>query len=70
MRLTLNEHFVLYGILLLPGYNKYPNQKLYWAPDNDVSKIEQNSIRLRRSEKIYKSFHIYDNYTYYTNTIR
>lgn len=59
--LTMEELHVFLGVLLLSGYGKYPNKRLYWTNSDDVPKIVQQSIRLKRFEKILKLFHLNDN---------
>lgn len=50
-----------FGGLLLSGYGKYTNKRMYWAKEDDVPKILANSIRLNRFELILRSLHLNDN---------
>ncbi|KAJ8913981.1 hypothetical protein NQ315_008973 [Exocentrus adspersus] len=56
-----NELYVTFGALLLSGYGKYPNKRMYWSSNNDVPKILSESIRLHKFEAILKHFHLNDN---------
>lgn len=57
----VDELYTFLGGLLLSGYGKYPNKRMYWSNQDDVPKILQNSIRLNRFESILRSFHLNDN---------
>lgn len=61
MNLKLEELYVVFGALLLSGYAKYPNKRMYWSPDNDVPKILADSMRLNRFEQIIRNLHVNDN---------
>ncbi|KAF2882596.1 hypothetical protein ILUMI_23564 [Ignelater luminosus] len=62
INLTLNELNVFFGGLLLSGYAKYPNKRMYWSNQNDVLTILSDSMRLHRFETIIKNFHLNDNH--------
>lgn len=61
LNLTIAELHVFLGILLLSGYGKYPNRRIYWSSEEDVPKIVQNSMRLKRFEMILRFIHFNDN---------
>lgn len=61
LTLTFEEINVFFGALLLSGYAKYPNKRLYWSSNEDVPKILQNSIRCNRFEQILRNIHLNDN---------
>lgn len=61
LNLTIEELHVFFGILLLSGYGKYPNRRCYWLGEDDVPKLVQDSMRLKRFEKILKYIHFNDN---------
>lgn len=61
--LSTDELHVFLGILLLSGYGKYPNRRIYWSSEDDVPKIVQDSMRLKRFENILKHIHFSDNAT-------
>lgn len=61
LNLKLEELYVVFGALLLSGYAKYPNKRMYWSPDNDVPKILADSMRLNRFEQIIRNLHVNDN---------
>lgn len=58
LNLTIEELHVFLGILLLSGYEKYPNKR---SAADDVPKLVQNSMRLKRFERILKFLHFNDN---------
>lgn len=61
LNMTRSELLVVFGGLLLSGYGKYPNKRLYWSNENDVPKILSESIRLNRFESILRHLHLNDN---------
>nr|XP_023024004.1 piggyBac transposable element-derived protein 2-like [Leptinotarsa decemlineata] len=61
LNLTMDELYVFLGILLLSEYGKYPNKRLYWSSEDDVPKMVQNSMRLKRFDKILRFIHFNDN---------
>lgn len=61
LQMTRNELLVIFGGLLLSGYGKYPNKRLYWSNETDVPKILSDSIRLNRFETILRHLHLNDN---------
>ena len=52
LNLTKEELYVLLGAMLLSGYSKCPNKRMYWSSYDDVPKMLYNSIRLNRFETI------------------
>lgn len=62
LNMTLDELQVFFGTLLLSGYAKYPNKRMYWSGQKDVPKILQDSIRLNRFEQILRHIHLNDNH--------
>lgn len=61
LNMSRSELLVVFGGLLLSGYGKYPNKRMYWSNENDVPKILSESMRLNRFELILRHFHINDN---------
>lgn len=61
MNLRLEELYVFFGALLLSGYAKYPNKRMYWSSESDVPKILADSMRLNRFEQIVRNLHLNDN---------
>lgn len=61
LKLTKNELLVVFGGLLLSGYGKYPNKRMYWSNENDVPSILSESMRLNRFETILRHIHLNDN---------
>lgn len=61
LKIKFDEINVVIGALLLSGYAKYPNKRLYWSSNEDVPNILQNSIRLNRFEQILRNVHLNDN---------
>lgn len=61
INMTMNEMYVFIGGLLLSGYAKYPQKRMFWSSSPDVPNILQNSIRLNRFEQILRNFHLNDN---------
>ncbi|KAG5861866.1 hypothetical protein JTB14_026684 [Gonioctena quinquepunctata] len=57
----MDEMEVFIDGLLLSGYAKYPNKRMYWSRQKDVPKILQNNMRLNRCEQILRHFHLNDN---------
>lgn len=55
------EILVFFGGLLLSGYTKCPNKRLYWSTEDDVPKILSDSIRCNRFEDILRNFQLIDN---------
>ncbi|KAG5882387.1 hypothetical protein JTB14_016669 [Gonioctena quinquepunctata] len=64
LNLTRNQLLVVIGGLLLSGYGKYPNKRMYWSNENDVPKILSESIRLNRFETILRHVHLNDYRSY------
>lgn len=46
LNITREEFYVVLGAMLLSGYTKCPNKRMYWSSTEDVPKIIYNSIRL------------------------
>lgn len=65
LNITMDELYVFLGGLLLSGYAKYPNKRMYWSGETDVPTILQNSIRLNRYEQILRNIHLNDNNNIY-----
>lgn len=61
LSMTRSELLVVLGGLLLSGYGKYPNKRMYWSNDNDVPKVLSESMRLNRFEMILRHIHLNDN---------
>lgn len=61
LNMTYEELNVFIGGLLLSGYAKYPQKRMFWSSSPDVPVILQNSIRLNRFESILRNFHLNDN---------
>lgn len=53
---------VFFGILILSGYNKLPNRRLYWSADEDVqNRLVMDSMRRDTFDQIMKCLHFADN---------
>lgn len=61
LNLTRDELLVVMGGMLLSGYAKYPNKRLYWSADDDVPKLLSQSMRCNRFEQIMRFIHLNDN---------
>lgn len=61
LMVTEDEIYVILGAMLLSGYVKLPNKRLYFSKDNDVPKILAGSIRCNRFEAILQNLHLNDN---------
>lgn len=61
MLVTEDEIYVILGAMLLSGYAKLPNKRLYFSKNNDVPKILAESIRCNRFESILQDLHLNDN---------
>ncbi|XP_022206513.2 chimeric ERCC6-PGBD3 protein-like [Nilaparvata lugens] len=61
LNLTRDELWVFFGGLLMSGYAKYPNKRMYWSTDDDVPKLLSQSIRCNRFEQILRYLHLNDN---------
>lgn len=61
LNVTKEELHVFFGGLLLSGYGKYTNKRMYWAREDDVPKILSDSMRLNRFESILRNLHLNDN---------
>ncbi|XP_054259672.1 piggyBac transposable element-derived protein 2-like [Macrosteles quadrilineatus] len=61
LNLTNEELLVFFGGLLLSGYVKYPNKRLYWSKENDAPALLSESIRCNRFEQILRFLHLNDN---------
>lgn len=59
--LERDELYVILGALLLSGYAKYPNKRMFWNTTSDVPTILKNSMRLNRFETILHHIHFNDN---------
>lgn len=57
LNLTTDELYVIFGAMLLSGYSKCPNKRMYWSSADDVPKLLYNSIRLNRFETILRNLH-------------
>ncbi|XP_030763273.1 piggyBac transposable element-derived protein 2-like [Sitophilus oryzae] len=62
LNITREEFYVVLGAMLLSGYTKCPNKRMYWSSTEDVPKIIYNSIRLNRFEIIIQYLHFNDNF--------
>ena len=58
---TKGELYVLLGGMLLSGYAKYPNKRMFWNPTEDILTIFKNSMRLNRFEMLLRHIHFNDN---------
>lgn len=61
LRMSMDEIKVFIGGILMLGYAKYSNKRLYWSQKSDSPKLLSNSMRLHRFEKILANFHLNDN---------
>ena len=61
LNFTKEELYVLLGGMLLSGYVKYPNKRMFWNPTEDIPKIFKNSMRLNRFEMLLRHIHFNDN---------
>lgn len=61
LNFTIEELFVIIGALLLSGYAKYPNKRMFWNGTNDTPIILKNSMRLNRFENLIRHMHFNDN---------
>lgn len=61
LRMSMDEARVFIGGILMSGYAKYPNKRLYWSEKSDSPRLLANSMRLNRFEKILNNFHLNDN---------
>ncbi|CAG5010352.1 unnamed protein product [Parnassius apollo] len=61
LMVTEDEIYVVLGAMLLSGYVKLPNKRLYFSKDNDVPKMLQEGIRCNRFESILQNLHLNDN---------
>ncbi|KAG5895275.1 hypothetical protein JTB14_015141 [Gonioctena quinquepunctata] len=61
LNMDMDEMKVFIGGLLLLGYAKYPNKRMYCSGQEDIPKIFQNNMHLNRSEQILRHFHLNDN---------
>lgn len=59
--LTLDELLVVIGGMLMSGYSKYPNKRMYWSREKDVPPLLAESIRCNRFEIILRHLHMNDN---------
>lgn len=67
VNVTIEDMKVFIGGMLMSGYAKYPNKRLYWSNKSDTPKLLSNSMRLNRFEKILKNFHLNDNTQFQAN---
>lgn len=58
---TRDELYVVLGTLLLSGYAKYPNKRMFWNSTSDVPTILKNSMRLNRFETLLHHIHFNNN---------
>lgn len=61
LHFTKEELYVLLGGMLLSGYAKYPNKRLYWNSTEDIPDILRKSMRLNRYEMLLRHLHFNDN---------
>lgn len=61
LNVTKDEMYVVLGGIILSGYAKYPNKRMYWSNMNDCPKMLANAIRQKRFESILAHFHFNDN---------
>lgn len=61
LNMSKSELWVVLGALLLSGYAKYPNKRLYWSRECDTPSILSDAMRCRRFEAILHHFHLNDN---------
>ena len=61
-RLSVDELYKYFGILLLSGYNKMPFRRMYWQtrPDANSYFVSQSMSR-NKFEKIHQFLHFNDN---------
>ena len=57
LHFTVDELWVIIGGIILSGYCKMPNNRLYWSIKDDSPKILKNIISRDRFTKILKSLH-------------
>lgn len=62
LNLTKGEIYVVLGAMLLSGYTKCPNKRMYWSSFDDVPKMLYNSIRLNRFETVIRHLHFNGNF--------
>ena len=67
LNVTRDEILTFLGGLMLSGYAKYPNKRLYWSKQCDVPTILSENIRLKRFESILRNLHLNDNTNYNSN---
>ncbi|GLV46810.1 hypothetical protein CBL_20956 [Carabus blaptoides fortunei] len=67
LNVTRDEILTFLGGLMLSGYAKYPNKRLYWSKQCDVPTILSENIRLKRFESILRNLHLNDNANYNKN---
>ena len=60
LNLTTDELRIVIGGLILSGYCKLPNKRLYWSLEEDCPKILKNSISRNRYFKILSCIHFCD----------
>lgn len=60
LRMSMDEARVFIGGILMSGYAKYPNKRLYWSEKSDSPRLLANSMRLNRFGKILNNFHLND----------
>lgn len=61
LNLTRDELLVFFGGLLMSGYAKYPNKRMFWSREEDVPRLLSESIRCNRFEQILRFLHLNDN---------
>lgn len=61
LNLTREELLVVFGGMLMSGYAKYPNKRLFWSREDDTPKLLANSMRCNRFEQIIRFMHLNDN---------
>lgn len=63
LNLTKEELLVVFGGMLMSGYAKYPNKRMFWSREDDVPKLLSESMRCNRFEQILRFIHLNDNTT-------
>lgn len=61
LNFSIQELYVLFGGLLLSGYAKYPNKRMFWNASSDTPEMLQDAIRLNRFELLLRHLHFNNN---------
>ena len=61
LNMSCDELKVFIGGILMSGYAKYPNKRMYWSNESDTPTLLSQSMRLKRFEKILNNLHLNDN---------